>query len=60
MFSALRERLHVIECGVLVVERRGTVHAASPAVAQSSEFDLSLLLGGKQAPRAALDAAWGP
>ena len=59
MRSTLRERMHMVERGVLVVERRGAIHAAPPAIAQRGELHRSLLLRGEEAPHTAHDAAGG-
>jgi len=55
--TALGQRMHVVQRGVLIVERRRAVHASAATVAEGRQLDLALLLRREEAPHAAHDAA---
>jgi hypothetical protein len=44
--TAVRERVHVIECGEIELERGGAIHAAMSAVAHGGALDRALLGSG--------------
>jgi hypothetical protein len=56
--AALRERMDMVERGARVVERRGAVHTAAPAVSQRRELDRSLVLVRREPPNPTQETSW--
>ena len=55
--ASLGQWMHVIQRRMLVIERRGAVHAAAATVAKRGQLDLALLLRREETPHASHDAA---
>ena len=45
--AAVRERMHVVERGVIEIERRGAVHTSAAAVTHGGSLDRSFLMSGR-------------